>query len=617
MIPTPPDTEESSPMAETGQDRAASPAPSSSALSSILESSSKAVPSTGTAAGPASGKDGVPPAKRRKLSPTEKVEQARVKEAKAAEKAGTKARKEEEARVKDEEKRLKAEVKEEEKRKKEIEMERKRQEKEVADEKKKGEKLEKEARRQEKDAAEEKKRQDKLKKDRQQMRLGGFFVPKPATPAKTPVPNDDSDETLSGARRRSLSLETFDAVADEVRTASPKGTPPPALKPQTPARAAISHYRKHFLPFDVQMHTVLATSQCAARSLEAIEQDQRAFDASVTDPLLQEKYDLGLVSSYASVVDLFPRNGNTARGFAVPAVREVVEKIHGHTTQQPIDLTDDCSSDDPITALQRIPRRYLHFEEDVRPAYFGSYTKFHSQRLARHLSRNPFARERTDTNYDYDSEVEWEEPGEGEDILGDEDDEDEPNGDADEMDEFLDDENDEMKHKRKLITGDLVPISTGLCWEKEAGKSVQSIETNTTNTDLKDMRMDFLLPNFSGTTIDPFSTEYWEPEIMPPPALLVRQPAKQFFDLSSQIASRPPLKERHNSGNRPTIELVGAAQGEKRPINSVASSAAQGEKRGRKAAPKTLSKEDMDEFKDAVVGSQLGKLELCKGLKAR
>jgi chromatin assembly factor 1 subunit A len=62
---------------------------------------------------------------------------------------------------------------------------------------------------------------------------------------------------------------------------------------------------------------------------------------------------------------------------------------------------------------------------------------------------------------------------------------------------------------------------------------------------------------------------------------------------------------------------VGAAQGEKRPINSVASSAAQGEKRGRKAAPKTLSKEDMDEFKDAVVGSQLGKLELCKGLKAR
>ena len=53
----------------------------------------------------------------------------------------------------------------------------------------------------------------------------------------------------------------------------------------------------------------------------------------------------------------------------------------------------------------------------------------------------------------------------------------------------------------------------------------------------------------------------------------------------------------------------------KGPITSVA--ATQGSKVSRKATPKTLSKEDLDEFKEAVVGSQLGKADLMKGLKAR
>jgi len=63
--------------------------------------------------------------------------------------------------------------------------------------------------------------------------------------------------------------------------------------------------------------------------------------------------------------------------------------------------------------------------------------------------------------------------------------------------------------------------------------------------------------------------------------------------------------------------IVGAAQGEKGPITTLAASQASGAKRGRKPQSRTLSKEDLEEFKTAVVGSDIGKVELAKALKAR
>ena len=590
MVPTPPDTEESSPMADNTVDRAGSPTPSSSALSSIgdpgsaITSTNMTGVTTQTSSTP-SRPTGQPPQKRRKLSPTEKLEQARLKEAKAAEKAEQKAKKEQEQAEKAAELAEKKGKKDEEKRLKDEEVRAKAEEKE--------------AKKREKELEEERKNQEKLKKERSQMRLGAFFQ-KPATPAKSPAPGDESDETAFRARRRSLSLETFDNVADKILSASPvKGTPEP-LKPQLSSKDSVPDYHKHFLPFDVQAYTTLATSRWSSRSPADIEEDQRAFDASISDPLLQEKYDLGIVDSYGSIADYFTLAPDSSRGYAVPSARSIVDQIHGNTSQQPIDLT---TSQNPLTALQNLTRRYLHFHEDVRPAYYGTYTQLPPR--PSHTTRNPISRGRTDTDYDYDSEAEWEEPEEGEDILGDEEDEAESNGDADEMDGFLDDENDELKHKRKMITGDLVPISTGLCWENEAGKIIASIESDEPANTMRGMRLAVLLTKFASSaaaiSIDPFSTAYWEPDIMPPPAMPVRE------------VSRPPLKERLNSSNA----LIGAAEGQKGPINSVSSTAAPGEKRGRKAAPKVLSKEDMDEFKDAVVGSQLGKLELCKGLKAR
>lgn len=69
--------------------------------------------------------------------------------------------------------------------------------------------------------------------------------------------------------------------------------------------------------------------------------------------------------------------------------------------------------------------KLLQFKEDVRPAYYGTFTK--QSRVV--CGRRPFAQDVDQLDYDVDSEAEWEPEGEGEDIhSGDEDDED-PNTD--------------------------------------------------------------------------------------------------------------------------------------------------------------------------------------------
>lgn len=211
VMPTPPDTDHSSNVSTSANNddnsRHASPAPSSSALSSVEvvdgeEAKADSVPSSTLASNlrqAAASTTGPPPAKRRKITPAEKLQKQQEKDAKAAEKAELKAQKEEEKKVKEDEKRKKAEERDEKKR--------------VKDEEKRKISEEREAKKREKELEEERKAQEKLKKERSQMRLGAFFQ-KPATPVR----QDESGGTREGsARRKSLSLEPFDAVADEIR----------------------------------------------------------------------------------------------------------------------------------------------------------------------------------------------------------------------------------------------------------------------------------------------------------------------------------------------------------------------------------------------------------------
>ena len=585
MMPTPPDTDQSSSASPTcnngGAVRQASPAPSSSTLTSVEFVSSNPLQSSTTAAGaasnaPAASSSGPPAKKRKKLTPAEKEQQRVEKEAKDAEKAEQKAKRDEEKRIKDEEKRKKAE--------------------------------EREAKKREKDLEEERKAHEKLKKERAQMRLGVWFQ-KPATRIKSPA---DGEVPNNRARSKSLSLEPFDAVADQIRaSASPcKASPQPVAQTRTPVKPAVSDYSKYFLPFELKTHC----SMPPLRTLEDAEAAQEAFDHNVNDPSLREKYDLGLVDSYASLERLFAEDRQCSRGHQLPNMRQLVDRIQG-SLQRPIDLTADNPPSNPMEALQSVSRRHLEFREDVRPAYFGTYTKINSPRRTRKLRRNPFSRTRVDTDYDYDSEAEWEEPEEGEDIVDEEDDEAESLGDANEMDEFLDDEEDGLKNRRKMITGDLVPASTGLCWEDESGSIMPSIERGSPSQVTRDMRIGVLLQGFRGSTIDPFSAEYWQSDPTPAPAQIPA--AEPVLATINGLMAPPKMPLQPRSNNSATLDqkLLGAAEGMKGPINSVAG--AQASKSKSKPTPKALSKEDLDEFKEAVVGSQLGKADLTKGLKAR
>ena len=581
FMPTPPDTDQSSNTSPTcsneADGRQMSPAPSDSTLTSVditgtNDVNVNALPNaTGTAGSAAR------PAKRRKLSPAEKEQQKVEKEAKDVERAIQKSKRDEEKRVKDEEKRKKAEERDAKKREKEVE--------------------------------EERKTQDKLKKERSQMRLGVFFQ-KPATPAKT---DGDDEVRTTSSRRKSLSLEPFDAVVDQIRgSQSPcKRDPPTPALITTPMKPTLSDYSKYFLPFQLQTNCSMPSCKLAEDRADA----QDIFDHDIADPSLQEKYDLGLVDTYSSLESHFADEMKYIRGQALPSTRQLVDQLQGFL-RQPIDLTGDEAPVNATAVLQTLSLRYLEFSEDVRPPYFGTYTKVRSQRTTVKLRRNPFTRGRKDTDYDYDSEAEWEPPEEGDDECIEEEEETESQGDVNEMDEFLDDEEDALRNKRKMFTGDLVPASTGLCWEDEAGRVVPSIEGGLSVSDLNDMRIGVLVHGFSGSTMDPFSTKYWSvPSIDVQPASTTA--TNPFVTQQGGIMAppRPPLQPRLNTNTTLDRGLVGAAEGQKGPISSVA--ATQGSKTKAKAAPKPLSKEDLDEFKDAVVGSPLSKADLLKGLKTR
>lgn len=175
------------------------------------------------------------------------------------------------------------------------------------------------------------------------------------------------------------------------------------------------------------------------------------------------------------------------------SVKELIADIQG-TFRSPINLTriGTKSTGKAPDLLAAIPIKYLQFAEDVRPPYVGTFTKILEPKAYLNLCRNPFSRTLPAVNYDYDSEAEWEEPGEGEDLEseGEEEEEDE---EADDIEEFLDDaeETREPSSKRRLMCGDLEPISTGLCWENQ-GVQNQSNNGDKGGVDFEDFKIQTL-----------------------------------------------------------------------------------------------------------------------------
>lgn len=259
-------------------------------------------------------------------------------------------------------------------------------------------------------------------------------------------------------------------------------------------------YTRSFQPFFIHLHTEVAPSNRFISDEESFGCLERSVEeAALTKQGLEGK----AVPSVRESLHIPSSKGRKICPLAVP-VRVIMASVHGNANN-PIDLTNANNHPDqnPVELLKKVPVKYLCYAEDVRPPYIGTYSKFPVGRSASRLCRRPFLRALPATNYDYDSEAEWEEPGEGEDLDSEGEEEVGDDEVGDDMEEFLDDDEGEGNGaKRRNIMGDVQPVYTGLHWEGEVedGKS-RVVSYGETSLDLRAFRIDLLLGMSPNVTI--------------------------------------------------------------------------------------------------------------------
>ncbi|KAJ4352902.1 chromatin assembly factor-I (CAF-I) p90 subunit [Ascochyta clinopodiicola] len=522
--------------------------------------SSTAVPTSSTATSPPStntapGSSNQQPAKKKRkvLSQQEKDDAAREKEAKAKAKADKASQKEAEAKLKADEKALKA------------------AQKEAESKAKAEEKAKKEAEKREKE-------EEKAKKERSQMKLNAFFV-KPKVIASSAEPSVVDSNPDSTAPSLSLPPDTGDTVTNAI--------PPSPQK--SIQKNAQSDYERCFLPFSLPSHAILAPINAFMEDTETLNVARARLDQ------LSRKDNAGLQPlTLQTLKVLLPARAR--RGLKTAAIAEIAKRVHG-SPDRPVDLTNDINTDheQPVEMLKGIPMKYLHFGEDVRPPYYGTYTKSYPDATARRLARNAVSRVRQDTNYDYDSEAEWEEPEEGEDLDSEGEDDMEEEGD-DDMDGFLDDEEDPQL-KRRMLSGDLVPVSTGLCWEDTNGVSKLNDGSDAICTEFKGFKMEYLLDPHPHS-IDPFSTSYWSP--LEPIATAATTTAITANGLMHP-PPRVPLTHRTMNG------LLNTLNSSPKATPSTASKST--------ATKKMVPDDQLPAFKAEIQGKDLTKIGMIEALK--
>ncbi|MCJ1267210.1 hypothetical protein MMC22_007095 [Lobaria immixta] len=327
----------------------------------------------------------------------------------------------------------------------------------------------------------------------------------------SPKSNGQSPES---SRRSSISTLN-DGVNSRGRSASPK-----------PSKMQLLEYERLFPPFYVQAHTTLAPETRFSR-----DEDGLKYARNKIDEELQASEDTRLSIGAFNPFELLhiSTHQQSSRSRQRNTVKDLLARIHG-TSENPIDLTGSRAKavDKPTALLAAIPVKYLSFSEDVRPPYIGTYTKVSDPRTCSKLRRNPFTRS-LPTNYDYDSEAEWEEPGEGEDLGSEGEEEVGEDDEEDEMDGFLDDDeagdgNRMANAKRRLVASDLEPHSIGICWETSthgyrSKKEDQGLDLEPFRLEMISGKPGLINPSKDILTgvetfelpIDPYTTTYWQP----------------------------------------------------------------------------------------------------------
>lgn len=560
LMPTSPSASETSP----APDRPLSPTISveSSALSeaqSMTYSASQATPPP--AAGPL-------PAKKQKLTSAERDLQRALKQ---SAKDAMERRRAEEAQRKDQVK----SAREDERRRREDEREKARiqrvlekaekqkardAEREVKEElkqRKEEEKKAKDADKQAREDARRKREEEKNKKERSQLRLVSFF--------QKPAAGEESEGSCHASSRRS-SVTSLPGV-DDVEEAPTKISP--LKKPDA---------KYGFLPFFVLKNVSMAPANRFSR-------DPNLANMAVSrlDGWMQQGSD----PSPRQLKSVFRSRRRQRCQKQQCTMKDILESIQG-TPAAAIDLTGKMPT---VPQLSDVSYKVLSFREDVRPPYKGTYTRAVSPRSALKLSRRPFTRQLPDINYDYDSEAEWEPPNEDDEDLESGDDESDIGEEGDEdMDGFLDDEDD--PGRKKQTVGEMTPISSGLCWTSADHRRGRLEEYR-----MQTLSDDHVFP------IDPFSTAHW-----PKPQQIPKQPAMQ----------PPRLPLSNLNPNRSPSMTPPSVNGETEQKADVLRQVPDSVKTQTAAAGKSLKLapgEVLPAFKQAVEGSDLTKAGLVEVLK--
>jgi chromatin assembly factor 1 subunit A len=449
-------------MLEAGDAMSWTRSPSKSAASSVNGTNASAN-GTAPAADGSTQALSVPGAKKRKLTPAEREardrEAAERKEAKERELAEKKAQREEEKRkrelerlarenekrIKDEEKRKLAELKAKEVEEKRKELEEKKKE---AEEKRKA----KEEERLKKEEEKSKKEAEKQKKEASQLRLASFFV-KPKVAAVAPTAAAAAMTVGTGEETQTIEAATT-VVALHTSPKKPK--------------AELSDYERMFQPFEIRPNVQLAPANRFARDSEAKTVVKRKLDGFINDAVKSSEFVPSRDFTELCHTLKRPRLSAPQR-----PLRELL--VAAQRSEDAMDLAEySISRTDALEAFKQIPIKHLHFAEDVRPPYTGTFTKTPSG-MGLRSGRNPFEKSMPGFLYEYDSEAEWEEPdedgeelnSEGEEEAGDEDDED--------MDEFLDDEETVAISRIPGGANDIGdPVCSGICWEDAKGVNLGS-----------------------------------------------------------------------------------------------------------------------------------------------
>ena len=269
----------------------------------------------------------------------------------------------------------------------------------------------------------------------------------------------------------------------------------------TPQKPRLPDYEREFPSFYLASNTSLAPYNRFSHDVQGSLFVQQNFDDTI--PVKQEIQTMTDSQSQFAIRNLLrlPLCKRHRRRPQNHTVKDILAVIDG-STSNPIDLTDSKpkKAGNPIELLKTVPLKFLKFAEDVRPPYIGTYTRLQGDLSISKQARNPFSRGLPDTNYDYDSEAEWEEPVEGEDLNSEGEEEPEDDEEGDEMAGFLDDEgaaDPARAVKRRPLLGNQEPISTGLCW---AGSKGQPPDQGSDWPDWRLFQLDILLGEASHTS---------------------------------------------------------------------------------------------------------------------